>query len=216
MNPFVKFWSGLTPRKQEGIRLVGIAVVFLLTAWVLISVVSYFFTWQADQSVQSSAEAIRNGAASSGLSLGRFLVTDSFGVAALCIVAMLLMWCVKLVWKGCPYSMKKVFFGLFTLSFLLSWILAFAGLLAGGNYTFGGGLGGRCGAAVVMWAVNLVGPIVTALLLVLLSGTWLYCMSRRFSSLLMGDQPEQPPDGGSTGTAAGGRNNGRSAFCLCP
>jgi len=188
------FWAGLTDRKREGIRYAGIAAVLVLTVWVLTSVLSYLFTWRADQSVTSGADAIGNAAAVSGLSLGRFLVTDSFGLAALCLVVLLVMWCVKLLWKGCPYGMKKPFFGLVTLTFLLSWLLSYAGLLLGGVYTFGGGLGGRCGHALVSWSIGFMGLFVTGLVLLVLLGVWLYCMSRRFSALLMGEQEVPGPD----------------------
>ena len=195
MKSLSSVWAGLSERKRIGIRYAGIAAVLVLTVWVLISVVSYLFTWQVDQSVTSGADAINNAAATSGLSLGRFLVTDSFGLAALCLLVLLVMWSVKLLWKGCPYGMKKPFFGLVTLSFLLSWILAYAGILLGGVYAFGGGLGGRCGHALVTWSIGFLGPIVTGLLLLVLLGVWLYCMSRRFSALLMGDALEVPgPD----------------------
>ena len=181
----------MTERKRKGIRLAGIALLLVATVWVATAVLSYLFTWQADQSVRAaSGTAIRNGAAASGLSLGRFLVTDSFGLAALCIVALLVLWSLKMFWKGARYNMKKTFFGLFTLTFLLSWLLAYAGQITGGNYAFGGGLGGRCGAAVVQWAVGLTGYLVTGLLLVALCVCWLYCMSRRFSAWLTGEKEE--------------------------
>ena len=184
----------MTERKRKGIRFAGMALVLVATVWVATAVISYLFTWQADQSVRDASGAvIRNGAAVSGLSLGRFLVTDSFGLAALCLVALLVMWSVKLFWKEAPYQMNKTLLGLFTLSFLLSWVLAYVGQLAGGNYAFGGGLGGRCGAAVVHWAVSLTGYLVTGLLLLVLCACWLYCMSRRFSAWLTGE-PQQPQE----------------------
>ena len=128
MNPFTRYWNSLTERKQTGIRYAGICLVFLVTLTVIISVVSYLFTWKQDQSALSAAgdPAIENAAASSGLSLGHFLVTDSFGLAAFCLIVLLLAWCMKLLWKDSPIRLKKWFFGFLTLTFLLSWMLSLA------------------------------------------------------------------------------------------
>jgi len=195
MNPLSKYWNGLSERKQAGIRFAGVAAVLLGTVLVLISVVSYLFTWQQDQSLVGSAaqQPVKNLAASSGFSLGHFLVTDSFGLAAFCVVAFLVAWSVKLVWKGASFSLRKWFYGMLSLSFLLSWLLSYVGILAGWEWLFAGGPGGRAGAALVGWMLSKVGEIFTALVLLALSGTWLYCMSERFAALLMG-RPFAAPD----------------------
>ncbi len=191
MNPFAKYWNGLSERKQTGIRYGGILLVFILTLTFIISVVSYLFTWKQDQSALSAADAtIQNAAASSGLSIGHLLVTESFGLAAFCILIFLLAWCVKLLWRESPIRLKKWFYGCLTLAFILSWILSLVGLLTGWEYSFAGGLGGRGGAAVVGWLVSHFGEIITSVLLLALLGVWLYCMSDRFAALLMRKKPE--------------------------
>ncbi len=196
MTPLTKYWNSLSERKQTGIRYAGICVVFLLTLTVIVSVVSYLFTWKQDQSALNAADAaVENAAASSGLSLGHFLVTDSFGLASVCIIVFLLAWSVKLLWKESPIRLKKWFYGLLTLTFLLSWFLAFAGLLnPSWEFVFSGGLGGRAGAAVVGFLVGKVGEIITGVLLLVLLGFWFYCMSARFAAVLMAKPavPEGP------------------------
>ena len=194
MTPLTKYWNSLSERKQTGIRYAGICVVFLLTLTVIVSVVSYLFTWKQDQSALNAADAaVENAAASSGLSLGHFLVTDSFGLASVCIIVFLLAWSVKLLWKESPIRLKKWFYGLLTLTFLLSWFLAFAGLLnPSWEFVFSGGLGGRAGAAVVGFLVGKVGEIITGVLLLVLLGFWLYCMSARFAAVLMAKKPAVP------------------------
>ncbi len=196
MNPLSNYWNGLSERKQTGLRLAGVALVLVVTATVLISVVSYLFTWRQDQSLLSAAalDEAQNLAASSGFSLGRFLVTNSFGLAAFCIVAFLLAWSIKLVKPTVAFSLKKMFYGMISLSFLLSWILAFVGILAGWEWLFGGGPGGRAGAALVGWMLSKVGEIVTGLVLLALSAAWLYCMSGRFAAILMGKREEKPEE----------------------
>jgi len=192
------WWSRLSERKQAGIRFAFIAAVLLVTVATAISVVSYFFTWRQDQSVAMAAPdaAVQNAAATSGFSLGKFLVTDSFGIAALFIVAFLLVWSVKLCWKSCPLNLKKWFFGSLTGAFLFSWMGAFAGSLLGLGYAFGGGIGGRAGEVLVNWLIHHVGELLTGLVLVVFFGVWLYCLSRRFSDWLMGRKRD--PEEGNT------------------
>jgi len=183
----------MSERKQAGIRLAFIAVVLLFTVLTLVSVTSYLLTWRADQSVATAVPdtPVQNAAASSGFSLGRFLVTESFGVAALLVVAFLVVWSIKLCWKGFPWSLKKWFFGCLTGAFLFSWIAAYAGDLLGLDYWFGSGLGGRAGGALVDWTLRHVGELITGLVLLVHLAVWLYCLSRRFADFMMGRKPEQ-------------------------
>jgi S-DNA-T family DNA segregation ATPase FtsK/SpoIIIE len=187
-----KWWERLSERKQAGIRLAFIAVVLIVTVLTLVSVTSYFFTWRQDQSVATAAAdaAVQNAAASSGFSIGRFLVTESFGIAAILVVAFLVVWSVKLCWRGFPWSLKKWFFGCLTGAFLFSWIAAFVGDLFGLGYVFGSGLGGRAGGTLVDWVLRHVGELIGGLVLLALLAVWLYCLSSRFSNLLMGKKPE--------------------------
>ncbi len=188
------YWKGLSERKRAGLRFDGIAAVLLLTFAVTVAVCSYVFTWRQDQSALAGGD-VENAAASSGLSIGHFLVTDSFGLAAFVVVAFLIAWSLGLLWKESGFRFKKWFLGCFTLAFLLSWILDLVGRFAGWAYLFGGGPGGRAAAALVDWSVSHVGELVTgAGLLALLIG-WFYCMSRRFADWLMGrPQVIQGPD----------------------
>ena len=199
MNPVRKWWNRQSERRQEGLRFVGIAVVLVLTVLVTVSVVSYVFTWQPDQSALSSGENVHNAAASGGLSIGHFLVTESFGLAAFCVVVFLLGWTVRLIWSGSRIRMGRWFLGLLTFTFLFSWILSLVDLFTPWEFLFGGGMGGRAGAALVGACVSKVGEIVTGLALLLLLILWCYCMSRRFSDWLMGrkpevEEPEEPVD----------------------
>ena len=192
MSFFKRYWEGLSERKQAGIRYAGNIAVLVLTVWVTVSVVSYVFTWKQDQSALSGVGVVENAAAKSGLSAGHFLVTESFGLAAFCVVLFLLVWTMKCLWSACPANLKKWFFGMLSLSFLLSWALAFAGRFLNMEYAFGGGLGGRAGAALVNWSVFQLGEIVSICILAALFIVWMYCMSRRFSDLLMGKKRPKP------------------------
>ena len=192
MNPVKKWWNRQSERRRDGLRFVGIAIVLLLTVMVSISVISYVFTWQPDQSALASGENVQNAAAEGGLSLGHFLVTESFGLASFCLVIFLLGWAIKLIWPASHIRVRRWFLGLLTLTFLLSWILAYADLFLPWDYLFGGGMGGRAGAALVGWAVSKAGEIVTGLALLLLLILWLFFMSRRFYDWIMGHKRELP------------------------
>ena len=195
MNPLSRWWNNLSERRQVGLRFVGVAAVLILTVLVSVSVISYIFSWRPDQSALSSGEAVHNAAASGGLSLGHFLVTESFGLAAFCLVVFLLGWCIQLVWPAGRIRLGKWFLGLLTFTFLFSWMLAFADLFTPWNYLFGGGMGGRAGTALVGWSVSQVGEIVTGFILLALLGLWLFSMSRRFSDWIMGVKREvEQPD----------------------
>jgi S-DNA-T family DNA segregation ATPase FtsK/SpoIIIE len=192
MNPVKKWWNGQSERRRDGLRFVGIAIVLLITVMVSISVVSYVLTWQPDQSALASGENVQNAAASGGLSLGHFLVTESFGLASFCLVVFLLEWAIKLIWSASGIRIRRWFFGLLTLTFLLSWILAFVDIFLPWDYLFGGGMGGRAGAALVSWAVAKTGLIVTGLALLFLLILWVFFMSRRFYDWIMGHKRELP------------------------
>ena len=191
MNPFKKWWNRQSERKQAGLRFVGIAIVLVLTVLVSVSVISYVLNWRPDQSALASGENIRNAAASGGLSIGHLLVTQSFGLAAFCIVIFFIGWTVKLVWSGSRLRMGKWFFGLLTFTFLLSWILSLVDIFTPWEYLFGGGMGGRAGAALIGLAISKVGEIVTGVILLVLLILWCYCMSNRFANWLMGKKPEK-------------------------
>ena len=182
-----KILARMDERKRAGIRYAFIALVLIVTVWVTVSVVSYLSTWRQDQSYVPGME-VANAASTSGFSIGKFLVTQSFGLASLCIVLFMILWSAKLLWSSLNINIKKAFFGLLTLSFLLSWMLAYADIWAGNKYFFGGGLGGRCGSAIV-GLFSGVGYIVAGCILLALLFVWLFCMSKRFSDWVMNRRP---------------------------
>ena len=193
MGLFTKYLDSMSERKREGIRLAGIALVLLFTVILTISVTSYVFTWKQDQSVASAPAGaeVANAAAETGFSLGKFLVTDSFGLAAFCIVVFFFAWSINLLRPSLGVNVKKWLYGMLTLSFILSWALAMAGMIGGWETIFGGGLGGRAAQAVVGFSTAKLGEIISILVLLVLFGIWLYCMSSRFAAFMMGKTPER-------------------------
>ena len=139
----------LDERTRAGLFFALKLAVAVLAVTVTLSVISYLFTWKADQSLTTGSGEAANAAASGGFSIGHFLVTQSFGLAALPLVVVLILWAVKLFWPQSPYSMKRWFWGCLGGTFLGSWILAYGSILFGGETLFAGGLGGRAGAGLV-------------------------------------------------------------------
>ena len=66
-----------------------------------------------------------------------------------------------------------------------------AGMIGGWETIFGGGLGGRAAQAVVGFSTAKLGEIISILVLLVLFGIWLYCMSSRFAAFMMGKTPER-------------------------
>jgi S-DNA-T family DNA segregation ATPase FtsK/SpoIIIE len=183
----------LDERTRAGLFFALKLAVAVLAVTVTLSVISYLFTWKADQSLSTGSGVAANAAASGGFSIGHFLVTQSFGLAALPLVVVLILFSVKLFWPQSPYSMKRWFWGCLGGTFLGSWILAYGSILFGGETLFAGGLGGRAGAGLVAWLLSLFGEWVTGAFLLSLVALWLFFLSRRFSDWLMGVKPEPSP-----------------------
>ena len=72
MNPFKKYWEGLSERQQAGIRYAANIFILVFTVWVSVSVISYICNWKADQSALTAGGDVRNAAAQ--LRKGRTLI----------------------------------------------------------------------------------------------------------------------------------------------
>ncbi len=173
-----------------------------LTLFTAIAVGSYFFTWKQDASLLSepslleSDAAVSNAGSKLGFRWGRFLVTRSFGLAALGLVAFLVAWTLSRAVPKLRIPLGKWFVYSFTGTFIGSWLLALVSRLAGWETLFGGGLGGRAGAALVDGCINLVGFVVTAIALLALAGLWLYFLTDGFKAPA-GEEEEIPGQAGN-------------------
>ena len=186
-NPF-SFWSEMDERKRTDYRIVFGVVTALVTVFTAIAVCSYFFTWKQDASLVGTSDLmdpgvpVHNTSSKLGFRWGYFLVTRSFGIAALGVVAFLTALSLQLLWPKVRISLGKWFLSSFTGTLIASWILSYASRIAGWDDLFGGGPGGRCGTAVVGWAVNGVGIIVTGFILLAAAALWIYFLSDRFAA----------------------------------
>ena len=179
-NPFA-FWKEMDPGRKSAIRIGAGIVLAIFAAFTAFAVISYFFTWKQDASLTSGVSVmddtvpVHNAGASLGFRWGYFLVTYSFGLAALALVAFLLVLSVYVLFPKSKnrIPLKKWFLSCFSGAFLFSWLAAFAGRVGTAGYLFGGGIGGRCGEAVVSTSIQLVGWIVTGIILLVLLAVWL-------------------------------------------
>ena len=188
-----QWWTGLDERKRAGYSFILKLVVVIITLMTAVSVISYLFSWKADQSLLGAQGGeVANAASSGGFSIGHFLVSESFGLAALVIVVFLCVYCVSLFWKGFPWSIKKWFWGCFSGTFILSWLLAFGSILFGADTLFGAGAGGRYPGALVSWLIGGMGEWVVAAILLAVVAIWGFFMSERFADWISGTQTQEP------------------------
>ncbi len=172
-------------RKEKIVFACGLVLV-AFTVFTLVSVVSYFFSWKTDQSLLGDPEMMSqtlkagNSGGKLGVRWGNFLVGKDFGLAALGLVALLVFWCVKMLSRKSSIPVLKPLVIALSGTFLASLVLAFLSPLVGAANAFGSGLGGRFGSTVVLWSANLVGPILTALAILVLICLFLMLLSRRF------------------------------------
>ncbi len=181
---------------DDGERAVAVKIlgffVAALAVFVLISTVSYLFHWEQDMSLLQDPEMmdasvpVGNLGGKLGYRTGHLLVCDLFGFGSFALLVILAAISARLIAGRWHFSLIKTTLITLTGAFVASILLAFIGRLAGLQYAFGGGLGGRCGAQVIDWGVNLFGLIVTGLGVLLLIAAWLFLSSKKFSELVNG------------------------------
>ena len=192
------YWSELDEKRRSEYRIVAAVLLGIFTLFTAIAVGSYLFTWKQDASLLSEPSLIdsdvevHNASSKLGFRWGHFLVTRSFGLAALGLVAFFVAWTLSRFVPKMRISLGKWFIYSFTGTFIGSWLLALVSRLAGWDTLFGGGLGGRAGGALVDGSINLVGYVVTAIALLALAGLWVYFVTGGFPALTSPSGEEEP------------------------
>lgn len=216
-----RFWRNMDDDdKSRLVRIIGLVVAFA-AVFTLLSTVSYFFTWKADQSSLTSAVGdttveVSNAGGKLGYRWADLLVRKWFGLGSLAFIVILFAVSVRLLLRRWRYSMLKTTLLTFSGALVASFALAFVSDLTGLGNAFGGGLGGECGESVIRWSSVVFGTFLTGFLLVFLVVLWLVFASRRFSCWLMSlgkkdpdepavpqDQEPETPVSGQAGAAAG-------------
>ena len=199
------FWNRLSDdRKSTLLKYAGwtMAAFAVIT---MISVLSYLFTWQADQSLLSRPDMmdksvdVQNWGGKLGYRWSSFLVTDCFGLGSFALVFLFCAIAYRLFfWKRSIGLLKMTFVSLLA-ALISSLVLAFGADKFGADTSFGGGLGGYAGSAVVQMMENLLGSVGAGLLIVLLAVALLLFASGRFEAWFSNfgetaDRPEEAPE----------------------
>ena len=199
------FWNRLSDdRKSTLLKYAGwtMAAFAVIT---MISVLSYLFTWQADQSLLSRPDMmdknvdVQNWGGKLGYRWSSFLVTDCFGLGSFALVFLFCAIAYRLFfWKRSIGLLKMTFVSLLA-ALISSLVLAFGADKFGTDTSFGGGLGGYAGSAVVQMMENLLGSVGAGLVIVLLAVALLLFASGRFEAWFSNfgetaDRPEEAPE----------------------
>ena len=194
-------WRNMDDGDKAKLAKISGLLVALLAVFTLLSTISYFFTWKADQSALYSAVGdisveVGNIAGKMGYRWADLLVRRWFGLGSLAFVVILFAVSVRLLLHRWRYSMVRTTLLTVSGALISSFFLAYISDISGLGNVFGGGLGGECGETVVKWASVVFGNILTGLSIVFLLVVWLVLASRRFSDWLVAFG-ESGPEGGS-------------------
>ena len=186
------FWSRLSDERKSSLLKYAGWTMAAFAAVTLISVLSYLFTWQADQSLLTRPDMmdknvdVLNWGGKLGYRWSSFLVTDCFGLGSFAVVFLFCALAYRLFfWKKSIGMLKMTFVSLLT-AFISSLAFAFCSSKLGSDTFFGGGLGGYAGSAVVQILENLLGPLGAAFVIILLTVALLIFSSGRFETWFAG------------------------------
>lgn len=194
------FFSDMDPDTRS-VLLKGLGLIMaVFTVFTAVSILSYLFTWKADQSLMSHPDMldqgveVANAGGKAGYRWAHFLVCNFLGLGSLPFVFLLGAVSYRLFFWNRSIGLLKTAFITVSGAFLCSLFLAYVSMLFTSDTFFGGGLGGDAGHGVVLWMTNLTGKIVTALIIAVLSIAWLLFANGRFAHWLAvaGMTPEEP------------------------
>lgn len=223
-----RLFQSMDPEKRKRlVKLAGLAVG-AFAVFTLIAIVSYLFTWKADQSLLSDPDmmeadtVVHNSAGKLGFRWGHFLVARCFGLGSFALFLLLSVISMRLLFSDRRMGVVRTFIVTVSGAVISSVFLAYAGNMTGAGNLFEGGLGGDCGAAISAWGVNLVGKAVTLIIILIFIIGWLMFSSRRFSAWLVsafdrtGSRHQKPdaetaPDEDVTSPAVSGDGSGNTA-----
>ena len=183
---FASLVSLTVENRSTILKYAGITV-FVFTLFTFVSSLSYLFTWDVDQSLMTHPDMIDKGVdvanwgGKFGYRWSRFLVSDCFGLGSFALVFLMGAIAYRLFYWNRHIGMIRTAFIAVSGAFLTSLVLAFISSQFSTDTFFGGGLGGYAGGAVIAWMSNLVGIIITALILITLVIAWLIISNNRFA-----------------------------------
>lgn len=185
------FWRDLDDDDKERVIKITGLLIAVFAIFTLLANVSYLFTWKTDQSllyteISDKSIGVSNVCGKLGFKWSYFLITRCFGLGSFALILILFAISMRLLLKRWHYSMLKTILLTLTGAIIASFILAFISNLTGFDNALGGGLGGQCGASSVSWMTNLLGSIVTGVILFTSVILWLFFASHRFKHWMAG------------------------------
>ncbi len=202
------FLSDMNPdTKSLILKVLGI-IVAIFTVFTLLSCGSYLLTWEEDQSLMSQQDLmdrnveVANHGGKVGYQWANFLVCRFLGLGSFAFVILMGAVAFRLYYWNRSIGLLKTTFVTVSGAFVASLILAYVSMMFTDDTFFGGGLGGDAGHGVILWMNNLCGSVVTALIIVFLTVTWLLFASGRFAHWIavagmerrQKEEPQQEPD----------------------
>ena len=134
--------------------------LLFLSLFVLVSIISYYFTWRTDQ----MGSVVANNGGSIGYKIANLLVGDWFGVCALGVPIVVIILSVRIMLGKATFMERAV--RITTLIMILGAVTLGAVFGTNGS-VFGSGLGGKMGIDVATWLQSYIGKMGLALLLFL-------------------------------------------------
>lgn len=184
------FFSDMNP-DTKSIVLKGLGLgMAVFTVFTFIASLSYLFTWKVDQSLllqhdmMEKAVDVANAGGKLGYRWASFLVCRFLGLGSFAFVFLMGAVAYRLFFWNRSIGLLKTTFITVSGAFISSLILAYFSMMFTPDTVFGGGLGGDAGHAVIAWMDNLLGKIVTALVVAVLAVTWLLFANGRFAHWL--------------------------------
>ncbi len=165
------------PKKKDAFYLILGLFALALAGYTFFSLLSYVFTWTEDQSLFhskdmfDSAVAVENNGGKLGLLWANFLITKLFGLGAFIVPFFFLgvgLYCLRLKKLKLFRFFILSLLGCIVVSLVFSYIFSFTRV----DDWFSGGAGGSYGYFVIQWLNNMIGPLGTGSVVLILLVIW--------------------------------------------
>lgn len=165
------------PKKKDAFYLILGLFALALAGYTFFSLLSYVFTWTEDQSLFhskdmfDSAVAVENNGGKLGLLWANFLITKLFGLGAFIVPFFFLgvgLYCLRLKKLKLLRFFILSLLGCIVVSLVFSYIFSFTRV----DDWFSGGAGGSYGYFVIQWLNNMIGPLGTGSVVLILLVIW--------------------------------------------
>ena len=172
------------PKGSDAARLITGLFFAALSVYTLIALLSYLFTWAADQSLLSNPEIwstivpVENGAGKIGFFWSNLLISKLFGLGAFVfpfLFGAVAVYALKIRKIDIVKLLILALYGAIAISLLFSFVLGFTRF----NEWFGSGAGGSYGYFVNKWLIGMLGAFGAGAAIVIFFVLWTTLISRK-------------------------------------